>query len=64
MAKQALRAGEAVDPIAGLADRDIGQHPVLRQVGRSPRQNRDLGVAVEEHLLDVFGKRRSLKVCW
>ena len=49
----ALGAGLLVDPLARGNRHLVGQEPVLRNVGGRARDQRDLGVAVEEDLLEV-----------
>ena len=49
----ALGARFLVDPIARRNRHIVGQEPVLRNVGGRARDQRDLGVAVEEDLLEV-----------
>ena len=48
------RTGLLVYPVARLEHHLVGQEPVVRDLRRRVRQQRDLGVAVEEHLLEVI----------
>ena len=49
----ALGAGLLVHPLARGNRHFVGQEPVLRHVGRRARDQRDLGVAIEEDFLEV-----------
>ncbi len=51
--EQAPRAEALVHLVARLRHLLVGEEPVLLDVGRRRRNQHDLGVAVEEHLLDV-----------
>ncbi len=53
MRHHAARASFLVHPVARLRRHLVGQEPVGRDVGRRRGDQRDLGVAVEEHLLLV-----------
>ena len=52
-AEHPARAGLVVDLLARVGHLLVGQEPVLLDVGGRRRDQRDLGVAVEEHLLVV-----------
>src|SRR5580700_5729743 len=51
--EQPARAGLAVELLARLRHLLVGEEPVPLDVRWRRRDERDLGVAVEEHLLDV-----------
>ena len=53
MTEHPARAGLVVDLLAGFRHLLVGQEPVLLDIGRSGRNQRNLGVAVEKHLLFV-----------
>src|SRR5207253_5967006 len=53
VAEQTPRAGLVVDLLARLRHLLVGEEPVLLDVGGSRRDQRDLGIAIEEDLLLV-----------
>ena len=53
MGEQAARAGFFVDLFARVRHLLVGQEPIPLGVGRRGRDQRDLGVAVEKHLLFI-----------
>ena len=54
--QHAARAGFLVDPGARRGLHLVGEEPVRRDIGRRAAETGDLGIAVEENLLDVVGE--------